>query len=265
MNGVFDLLKEYTNDFSGLGIFRLVLDIIFLIGVIIILFRLLQRRVKMARVTLIVLGFLLIYLLSIALQLKIVLSILQIILFWSVGIFVIVYDQDIKKGLENFFYSGKSSGTFTDEQEKLELIKVIVESVDYLSNRKIGALITIERQDSLNSFIDKAIEINGLASQELLTSLFFPGTATHDGAVIIRKNKIMCAGAYFPSTEKYDVPKTLGTRHRAAIGISERYDSITIVVSEETGIISIAIAGQLEREVSIDKVYKILESYLAVK
>ena len=117
----------------------------------------------------------------------------------------------------------------------------------------------------MNSFIEKAIEINAIASQELLTTLFYPGTATHDGAVIIRKNKIMCAGAYLPSTERYDVPKTLGTRHRAAIGISERYDAITVVVSEETGTVSIAIAGQLEREVSLEKVNKILESYLAVK
>lgn len=265
MNGVFEIIKEYTNKFSRWGIVRLTIDVLCLVAIIIILFRLLQRRVKMGRVFLVVVGFLLVYLIAFTFQLKIVLSILQIILFWSVGILIIVYDQDIKKGLENIFHSSKGSGTFTDEQEKQNLIKVIEGAVEYLSERKIGALITIERQDSLNSYIEKAIEINAIASQELLTTLFYPGTATHDGAVIIRKNKIMCAGAYLPSTERYDVPKTLGTRHRAAIGISERYDAITVVVSEETGTVSIAIAGQLEREVSLEKVNKILESYLAVK
>ena len=87
----------------------------------------------------------------------------------------------------------------------------------------------------------------------------------HDGAVIIRKNRIMCAGAYLPSTDRYDVPKSLGTRHRAAIGISERYDAITIVVSEETGNISITADGAIEQALSDEKLTELLESYLIVK
>ena len=97
MNGVFEIIKEYTNNFSGWGIVRLTIDVLCLVAIIIILFRLLQRRVKMGRVFLVVVGFLLVYLIAFTFQLKIVLSILQIILFWSVGILIIVYDQDIKK------------------------------------------------------------------------------------------------------------------------------------------------------------------------
>ena len=91
-------------------------------------------------------------------------------------------------------------------------------------------MITFEREDSLNTFIEKAIPINGVITQELLTTIFTPGTACHDGAIIIRKNRIMCAGAYFPSTDKYDIPKSFWNPHRAAIGISEKYDALTIVL-----------------------------------
>ena len=138
-------------------------------------------------------------------------------------------------------------------------------SVDFLSKRQIGDIITIEREDNLNTFIDKAITINGEITAELLTSLFIEGTATHDGAVIIRKNRIMCAGAYYPSTDKFDVPKFLGTRHRAAIGISERYDAFTVVVSEETGNISATLDGVIHLELTLSRVEEMLDKYIPFK
>jgi len=126
-------------------------------------------------------------------------------------------------------------------------------------------LITIEREDNLNTYIDKAIEIKSAVTQELLTTIFTPGTACHDGAVIIRKNRLMCAGAYFPSTDRYDVPKSLGTRHRAAIGISERTDSLTIVVSEESGNISVAIDGIINLKISLERLEEMLDRYIINK
>ena len=155
--------------------------------------------------------------------------------------------------------------TYSTKQEKQEIINVLASTVEFLSKRRIGALITIEREDSLNNYIEKAIEIKSSITQELLTTIFTPGTACHDGAVIIRKNRIMCAGAYFPSTDKYDVPKSLGTRHRAAIGISERTDALTIVVSEETGNISVTIDGIINFKISLERMEEILDHYLIHK
>ena len=147
----------------------------------------------------------------------------------------------------------------------MNIVNIICDSAVYLSERRIGALITLERSDNLDTFIDKAILIQGLVTEELLTSLFFVGSATHDGAVIVRKNKIMCAGAYLPSTDKYDVPKSLGTRHRAAIGVSEKYDAVTVIVSEETGKISITVDGIIQLDLSKDSLRELLSQYLLTK
>ena len=154
-----------------------------------------------------------------------------------------------------------------DRQEVCEKVAIAVQT---LSKTKTGALITIEGQESLDSFINKSIVIRSVITQELLTTLFYVGTATHDGAVIIRRNTIMCAGAYLPSTDRYDIPKSLGTRHRAAIGISEITDSVTVVVSEETGSeetgkISITRNGGIEIGLSKEDLKKLLETHIAIK
>ncbi len=134
--------------------------------------------------------------------------------------------------------------------------------VDYLSRHKIGALITFERSDSLDAYIEHAFKVDAALSRELLSSIFVPYTPLHDGAVIIRENVIKCAGAYFPPSEKADIPKYYGSRHRAAIGISEVTDSLTVLVSEETGEISIAIEGYLDKDISRESLMLYLEKYL---
>ncbi|MGD9886765.1 MAG: diadenylate cyclase [Bacilli bacterium] len=163
------------------------------------------------------------------------------------------------------FSSTKVNTVYSSKQEKKEIISILCSTADYLSQRKIGALMTIEREDSLNSYIEKAIDIKSSITQELLTTIFTPGTACHDGAVIIRRNRIMCAGAYFPSTDKYNVPKFLGTRHRAAIGISERSDALTVVVSEETGNISVTLDGVINLQLTLDRLEEMLDRYLVSK
>ncbi len=119
----------------------------------------------------------------------------------------------------------------------------ILEAVLEMSEKKIGALITIEKHNSLEQFAKKSILIDANISKELLMNIFIPNTPLHDGAVIIRGNKILSAGAYFMLSEGQYFQKTTGSRHRAALGISENTDSMTIVVSEETGKISIALEG----------------------
>lgn len=155
----------------------------------------------------------------------------------------------------------KKTSLFTNTLEdniKIELIK----SVDHLSGKKIGALITFEKNTSMDEYISNAFKVLAPLNSELLSSIFYPNTPLHDGAVIIRRNQIVCAGAYYPTTERLDVPKQLGSRHRAAIGISEVSDSLTIIVSEQTGNISIAIDGYLDLDISKESLLLYLEKHL---
>ncbi|MFA5691995.1 MAG: DNA integrity scanning protein DisA nucleotide-binding domain protein [Acholeplasmataceae bacterium] len=119
----------------------------------------------------------------------------------------------------------------------------ILNSVSILAKSKVGALITIEKHNTLDQYAQTAIMLNSDVSKELLTNIFTPNTPLHDGAVIIRGDKILCAGAYYVLTSSGEFDKTTGSRHRAALGISEITDSLTVVVSEETGSISVAVNG----------------------
>lgn len=155
----------------------------------------------------------------------------------------------------------RKSSLFVQTMEdtiKIELIK----SVDYLTGNKIGALISFEKTASLEEYIGSAYPINAKLNSELLTTIFFPNTPLHDGAVIIKGNKIICAGAYYPPTERLDIPKQLGSRHRAAIGISEVTDALTVVVSEQTGALSVAVDGYLDLDISKESLLLYLEKHL---
>ena len=135
-----------------------------------------------------------------------------------------------------------------------DVISILANSVEFLAKRRIGALIVIERGVKLDEFITPSTIISGEISQELLTTIFVPTTPLHDGAVMIREAKIILCWRILPSTRREDINKAFGTRHRAAIGISEISDSITLVVSEETGRYSIAYKGEL-------KVYDVIDSF----
>jgi diadenylate cyclase len=146
-----------------------------------------------------------------------------------------------------------------------DLAQKLAQTIDFLANRKIGALITIEREVKLSGYINKAMAVNAPVSSELLASIFIPTTPLHDGAVIIRDNTILCAKAYYPSTERTDLPLRFGTRHRAAIGISEQTDALTIIVSEETGNVSVTINRQIDYDVSKETLQLYFEKYLKIK
>src|SRR5699024_4122824 len=121
-------------------------------------------------------------------------------------------------------------------------------SCNYMAKRRIGALITIERETGIDDYAETGIPINGNITHELLTNIFTPNTPLHDGAVIIKSEKIVAAACYLPLSENPLISKELGTRHRAAIGVSEVTDALTIVVSEETGNISCTKNGEIRRE-----------------
>lgn len=260
-----NMLEEYTYGFSVWGFFRLGFDILLIAGVFIFLYKVLKMKIHILRLLVFLAALGVIYVIAVLFKFDIFLKAFNYLIFWVPGLFIIVYAQEIKYSVGNIFSATKVNTVYSSKQEKKEIITILCNTADFLSQRKIGALITIEREDSLNNYIEKAIDIKSSITQELLTTIFTPGTACHDGAVIIRKNRIMCAGAYFPSTDKYNVPKFLGTRHRAAIGISERTDSLTVVVSEETGNISVALDGVINLQLTLDRLEEMLDHYLVSK
>lgn len=157
------------------------------------------------------------------------------------------------------------SKTVVDVYSKEELIDTLVKTVEYLSQRKIGSIITIEKQNSLNAFAQKAIKLDAEVSFELLETIFHPNTALHDGAVIIRGNKVLCASAFYHPSERVDIPNHYGSRHRAALGISEESDAFTLVVSEETGAISTTIDGTITSNLSGDALKQSLNQHIVAE
>ncbi|NOZ23681.1 MAG: TIGR00159 family protein [Planctomycetes bacterium] len=135
----------------------------------------------------------------------------------------------------------------------------IVEAAIVLSKNKIGGLIAIERDVGLGSFIERGIKIEGQVSSELLVTIFWPGTPLHDGAVVIRGSDVIAAGCLFPLTERADFGRPVGTRHRAAIGITEQSDAVCVIVSEETGGISVAVEGQITHDLDRVALRKVIE------
>ncbi len=265
MEKFIEYFKNYYNVSPTTGIIRLIFDLLIVIALLIIFFVLIRKRVNIKRFLLGVLVLVILSFLSILFDLKILNSVMKNLSHWSVGFIILLYFPEIKASLDGKSNKDNKDSAFDSIEQKEETINVICNTVEYFSKRKIGALITFERKDSLDSLIEKAIPINADITQEILTTIFTPGTACHDGGLIIRNNKIVCAASYYPLTDNYDVPKFLGTRHRAAIGISEKYDAITIVVSEETGNVSITVAGNISLELPIERVRTLLDGYLATK
>ena len=191
---------------------------------------------------------------------------LEYIIMWGPLALIIIFQPEIRSVLEQLGRSqllGRHKVLTVDEREKL--VYEIVQSMDYLRKSKIGALIVIERDVSLNDYISKAKPIYGDLTSDLLIALFFPNNPMHDGGVIIQGNRISCGGAVFPTSGSDKINKRLGTRHRAALGISEETDCLALIVSEETGRLSIAIKGELFYNLSLDDVRMMLIDELRPK
>lgn len=164
---------------------------------------------------------------------------------WGFLAIIIIFQPEIRSLLERLGRTTVFSRLSTlSGNERQKLVTALVEATEGLSNNRIGALITIEQGHSLNNYIETGTQLNSLVSSELIQSIFVATTPLHDGAIIIQGDRIACASAYFPPTT-VDLPSRIGARHRAAIGISEITDSITIVISEKSGQLSIAEKGQL--------------------
>jgi diadenylate cyclase len=151
---------------------------------------------------------------------------------------------------------------FASVRERRENIEVIVQSCERLSEARIGALLAIERAINLHEAVEIGIPVDCEATPEMLEAIFFPNNSIHDGGVIIRGDRIAYAACIFPLTQQSDLRKSVGTRHRAAIGLSEETDAVLVVVSEETGAISYAHKGQFQRGVSVEELRSFLSSVL---
>ncbi|HEY8365371.1 MAG TPA: diadenylate cyclase, partial [Haloplasmataceae bacterium] len=156
--------------------------------------------------------------------------------------------------------------TNVEKVGKEYIIEELVKATEYLSKRRIGALIAIERNESLEDFIREATPYNIKVSSEVLTTIFIPSTPVHDGAVIIRGDYVMCTRAVLPNCKNEEnLPPKVGTRHRAALGLSELTDALTIVVSEETGNISIGFNGKIDYGVTKESFKLYLDKYIITK
>lgn len=179
----------------------------------------------------------------------------------------IVFQPELRRALEQLG-RGRLFRPETDQaldEDQALVIKEVLRAVEQLSKNKIGALIVLERETGLNDYVETGIRIEGVVSSEFLINIFIPNTPLHDGAVIIRGGRVLAAGCFLPLTEAQGLSTELGSRHRSALGITEHSDAVVVVVSEETGIVSLANAGKLIRHVETKTLEEMLTALLKPK
>ncbi len=239
------MIADINFDLSLLiNVIRTILDVLlvwYVLYIVISMFKQNMRTMQLFKGVLIIL------------MLKLVTSILGLstmgylvdtILTWGIVAIVVIFQPEIRALLEKMGRTKLEHHLSNDQKE--HILKEIVDAVTKLSETQTGALITFERGQSLIDYINTGTKINADINSELFNTIFWEGTPLHDGAVIIKDDKIICAAAFFPPTNQ-ELSPLYGARHRAALGISEVTDAVTIVVSEETGTISFAINGKLKK------------------
>jgi len=177
----------------------------------------------------------------------------------AVVVLVILFQPEIRRALEKLG-GGKFFGVIIAPREDADrIVEELMRAIINMSKRKVGALIVFERKTGLKDIIETGTFINAEITSELIENIFYPNTPLHDGAMIIKEGKIIAAGCFLPLSDNKQISSELGTRHRAALGVSEVSDSYTIVVSEETGVISYMFDGMLTRYLDIPTLRDILE------
>ena len=177
----------------------------------------------------------------------------------SAIVMVILFQQEIRRALEKLGSSKIFGMAFVNTERGEEIVRELTHAVTNLSLHKTGALIVIERKTGLLDIRETGINIEAKVTSQLVENIFYPNTPLHDGAMVITNGRISAAGCFLPLSSKRDIASELGTRHRAALGVSEVSDSYTIVVSEETGVISYAYDGELHRDMDSGTIRELLE------
>ena len=182
----------------------------------------------------------------------------------------IIFQPELRAGLEHIGrntsiikFGGHGDSDIDKDQDLV--IAEMVDSLYDLASRKIGALVVLEGKTKINEIVDTGTKIEGRVTKQLLCNIFIPNTPLHDGAVVVRDKKIKSAACILPLTQRKDISKELGTRHRAAIGVSEMSDCLTLVVSEETGSVSITRSGKIYRDVTRERLTNILKNFYKTK
>jgi len=173
--------------------------------------------------------------------------ILQNLLGWSIILVFIVFQNDIRRALTQVGTGPLFSSA--DRVAQSQAVEELVKGVTAMASRRVGALVVLQNEVGLNEYIEVGTRLDAQVSKELVTSIFMPGSPIHDGALIIQQGRITAAGCFLPLTTNPTVSKTLGTRHRAAIGLTEETDALAIVVSEEDGMVSLVREGKITRDV----------------
>ncbi len=246
--------------------FKKLIDVLLVWMVLYYILKSLRKNVKMILLFKGILFILALQIVSEVLNLATIGYLIDYAIMWGPLAMIIIFQPEIRNVLEQLGRSqllGRHKTLTVDEREKV--VYEIIQSLEYLKKSRIGALIIIERDQSLSEYIDRSKKIYADISNELLISIFFPNNPLHDGGVIIQGDKITSAGAIFPSSENLKISKRLGTRHRAALGIAETTDCISIICSEETGRLSIAVSSELHYNLTLDEIKLILLEELRPK
>ena len=184
--------------------------------------------------------------------------------FWLIAVlmFILLFQNELRRALTEVGQIKLFQHFF---KQPSEFIEEIMKAVNIMSKRRVGSLIAIERQNPLKSFIDTGVEIDSAVTSELLRTIFSPFSPLHDGAIVVRNDRLIAAGCILPLSDDPTLSKELGTRHRAAIGLSEETDALVVIVSEETGTLSVAERGTLERGLSLEELRTRLIESLGIK
>ena len=174
---------------------------------------------------------------------------------------VVIFQPELRRMLAEL----GTLSVFTNAQQQRESIEDIVQTADRLSPVRFGALIALERNQPLSEVVEGGVPIHAELTPEMLETIFFPNNAIHDGGVVVRDNRILRAACIFPLTSRTDLSKSLGTRHRAALGLTEETDAIVVVISEETGAISYARRGQLTSNVTVEELRAFLSAEMVTR
>ena len=249
-----------------LDFIRKVVDVLLVWLVLYYILKSLRKNVKMVLLFKGIIFILVLKIVSGILGLVTIGYLLDYIIEWGVLALIVIFQPEIRNVLEQLGRSqllGRHKVLTVDEREKM--VYEIVNAMEAMRKTRTGALIVIERDNSLNDYIEKSKKIYADISAELLVTLFFPNNPLHDGGVIIQGDKITSARAVFPTSENVKISKRLGTRHRAALGIAEITDCISLIVSEETGRLSVAVNSELHYNLSADEVKLLLLEELRPK
>ncbi|MCI8545309.1 MAG: TIGR00159 family protein [Bacilli bacterium] len=253
--------------FDGIVILlRKLLDVLLVWWLLYYILKNLRKNVKMVLLFKGILILLVLKVISDLLNLVTINYLLDYVIMWGPLALIIIFQPEIRNVLEQLGRSqllGRHKLLTVDEREKV--VYEIIQALDYCKRARIGALIVIERDHSLNDYIEKSKKLYADISSDLLESIFFPNNPLHDGGAIIQGDKITSAGAVFPTSDNLKISKRLGTRHRAALGISEETDCISLIASEETGRLSIALGGELHYNLTLDEVKLMLLDELRPK